>query len=173
MRISVFFILCVLAACTYKKPQDNVQSEVIDVQQNELPSLRLTFADGQKISARDLTGKTVLVLLQPDCDHCQREAQQISEHSKSFDGYKVYFISSAPVTEILEFAGKYGLKGHDNFLFAETPFNDVVESFGPIETPSLYVYSAERKLVEAFNGEVAMEVIVKYLWMLFNTVGGE
>lgn len=165
MNTIIAFVLCclLLISCkTETKPQES-QDAVVDVQQNDLPAIRLTFPDGKKMTGRELVGKTVLVLFQPDCDHCQREAEQIAAFSKSFEQYNVYFISSAPIGEILKFADTYHLAGRPNFFFAETPFDDVVNIIGPIETPSLYIYSQERKLVQSFNGEVAIEVVVKYL----------
>ena len=162
-----FFVLTlcglIVLGCKTETPRQEPQAEVVGVQQNDLPAIRLTFPDGKKTTARELGGKTVLVLFQTDCDHCQREAEQIAAFSKSFEKYKVYFISSSPLSEILKFADTYHLRDKPNFFFAETPFDDVVSIIGPIETPSLYIYSADRKLVQAFNGEVAMEVVVKYL----------
>jgi thiol-disulfide isomerase/thioredoxin len=148
------------------KPETNPKespAEVVDVQQNDLPAIRLTFPDGKKTTARELGGNTVLVFFQTDCDHCQHEAEQIAAFSKSFEQYEVYFISSSPLSEILKFAETYHLSDKPNFFFAETPFDDVVNMIGPIETPSLYIYSNDRMLVQSFNGEVAMEVVVKYL----------
>jgi thiol-disulfide isomerase/thioredoxin len=163
----IFFATAVvsslLTGCGAEKSQTDSVAQVVNVQQNDLPAIRLIFPDGRKINGQDLGGKSVLVLFQPDCDHCQREAEQIAAFSKSFEGYHVYFISSAPVSEIVTFAEKYHLRDKPNFFFAETPFDDVVKSFGPIETPSLYIYSTEKKLVQSFNGEVAIEVVVKYL----------
>lgn len=157
----VLFILSLFSCAT--KPAFEQPLAVPAVQINELPSLRLTLSDRRKLTARELEGKTVLVLFQPDCDHCQREAEQIGKFADAFRDYKVYFISSVPVAEIVTFGEKYGLAGRRNFFFAETPVDDVLNSFGPIETPSVYIYSEQRKLVESFNGEVAVEVIVKYL----------
>jgi thiol-disulfide isomerase/thioredoxin len=154
-----FAITIALASCT--KSQNSSDAE--QAQQNDLPSIRLTFSDGKKLSGRELPGNSVLVLFQPDCDHCQREAEQIAAFSKSFERYSVYFISSAPVADVVEFGKKYNLTGKSNFFFAETSVDDVLNSFGPIETPSLYIYSDDRKLIQSFNGEVAMEVVVKYL----------
>jgi cytochrome oxidase Cu insertion factor (SCO1/SenC/PrrC family) len=157
-------LICLsLVSCKNETKQQETKPQVVDVQQNDLPAIRLTFPDGKKTTARELGGKTVLVLFQTDCDHCQREAEQIAAYSKSFEQYKVYFISSSPMSEILKFADTYHLSNKPNFYFAETPFDDVVNIIGPIETPSLYIYSTDRRLVQSFNGEVAIEVVVKYL----------
>jgi thiol-disulfide isomerase/thioredoxin len=161
MKPLVLAIFLVVFAAGCRK--DAASSDAVVAEQNDLPALRLTLADGKRLTGRELSGHTVLVLFQPDCDHCQREAEQIAAFSKSFKNYEVYFISSAPMTEILKFADTYHLNDKPNFHFAETPFDDVVSNLGPIETPSLYIYSGNRKLVQSFNGEVAMEVIVKYL----------
>jgi peroxiredoxin len=149
--------------CETKKTENDVNDSKAIVEQNDLPNLPLTFADGEKKNAQDLDGNTIIVLFHPDCDHCQREANQIAAFSESFTKYQVYFISSAPITEIVKFGHDYNLAGKPNFKFAQTGFDDVLKSYGSIDTPSLYIYSADKRLKQAFNGETAMEVIVKYL----------
>lgn len=163
IRFQLYTIaLLFLVACAKPKEESTSEPEIV-VMQNDLPALRLTFPDGQKTSARDLGGNTILFLFQPDCDHCQREAKEVARVADSFSKYKVYFISSAPIAEVVKFGQTYELDTNPNFLFAETPFEDVVNHIGPIETPSIYIYSSERKLIQSFNGEVAIEVVQKYL----------
>ena len=41
--------------------------------------------------------------------------------------------------------------------FAQTTINDILNQIGPIETPSLFVYSPEGRLVKSFIGETPIE----------------
>jgi peroxiredoxin len=130
---------------------------------NELPMLPMTKLDGSRLTAKQLKGKTVLVLFQPDCDHCQREAVQIQEHLDAFKGYTLYFISDAAPEQVRKFAQEYKLTGTPNIHFATTTIQDIINAVGPLDAPSLFVYSQEGRLVKSFIGETSIEEILKYL----------
>ena len=132
--------------------------------QNNLPGgMLLTKLDGSRVLARDLLGKTVLVVFLPDCDHCQRQAVQIREHLTSFQSYTLCFVSSASLAQLDQFARTYQLAGHANVWFAYTDPANIISGFGYISTPSLYVYAEGGRLVKAFNGETAIESILQSL----------
>lgn len=130
---------------------------------SDLPMLPLTRLDGSRFMAKDLTGKAVLVLFQPDCDHCQREATQIREHIEAFEAYSVYFISDAALPQLRQFAKTYNLADQSNVHFAHATINDILDQIGPIQAPSLFVFSEEGKLVKSFIGETPIEEILKVL----------
>ena len=129
-------------------------------QGNDLPRLPLTSLDGSRFMANSLEGKTVLVLFQPECEDCQREAAQIQQNLPAFDEYSVYFISNADLQEQARFAEKYGLTGHKNVHFAQTSINDIINTLGPSPAPSVFIYSAEGRLVKEFKGETEIQQIL-------------
>ncbi len=128
-----------------------------------LPNLPLTTTIGTQTNAQELTGKVVLVLFQPDCDHCQREAEAIREHLDAFADYTLYFITYAPMQDIQQFARDYKLSGQDNIFFALSEVQPILDNFGSIPTPSLYIYSDQQKLVKAFEGEAPIKEILEHL----------
>ncbi|GAA4432715.1 hypothetical protein GCM10023188_21390 [Pontibacter saemangeumensis] len=130
---------------------------------SDLPMLPLTTLDGTKLMVNELEGSTVLVLFQPDCDHCQREAAQIREHIEAFQDYKIYFVSDAGIPQLSQFAETYKLADQRNVYFAQTSINEILNQVGPIEAPSLFVYSPEGRLVKSFIGETPIEEILKVL----------
>lgn len=129
---------------------------------NELPSMTVTFVGGGRVNVNELSGKMVLVLFQPDCDHCQREASAIRENLESFTDYKLYFISSSSLPELQQFANDYGLTS-PNIRLGQTSVESIISNFGSIPAPSVYIYSEERKLVQKFNGETEIEKILQHL----------
>jgi peroxiredoxin len=130
---------------------------------NQLPNLKLLGMDGSVNYSRELTGKNVLVLYNPDCDHCQREAKEIRTQLKAFENYTVWFVSSDSFENIGQFAKDYDLVGQANVHFVRTEVMEVINNFGAIATPSVYIYSDERQLIKAINGETRIEEIIKYL----------
>lgn len=161
-RYFAFLILAwvIFTSCNSSTNQADEKNKKIE---SEIPDLTITTSQGIQLDLKKNKGKAVLFLFQPECDDCQREAVQIRENIKGFDGYMVYFISSAPMPQIAGFANQYKLNNYDNVVFAQTTVQNVINTLGPIPAPSLYIYSDEGKLVKSFNKEVSFDDIENYL----------
>jgi len=148
----------VLLACS--GPSKNKVEETIPPATNDLPKMTVITSNRSEINLNQLKGNTIIILFQPDCDHCQREAKEIRQHLDEFKDYALYFISSDQLRSIEAFGQSHDLLGHINVNFASTTVDDVIKNFGPIPAPSVYIYS-DQKLVKKFNGEVAIETILR------------
>lgn len=127
---------------------------------NDLPNMIITSLDESKIDVHALKENTILILFQPDCDHCQREAKDIRENLDAFKNYSLYFISADQFANVKKFGEDYDLMGHPNVYFALTTVDNVLKNFGAIPAPSVYIY-ADQKLVQKFNGEVTIDRILQ------------
>ncbi len=152
-----FAVLLITFGCSTNTPKDS------PIVETDLPTMPITLVNSTRIDTKSLTGNIVLVFFQPDCDHCQREAQVIQKNITHFKSYSMYFISSAPLPQIDQFAREYQLANLPHVYFGATTSDYVLSNFGPIETPSIYIYNASGKLAKSFNGETAIEEIVKHL----------
>jgi peroxiredoxin len=169
--ISLFAVLSfavsfLFTACSNEKEQAGEQKARNTASTNkrsELPRLPLTDLSGSRFMANSLEGKTVLVLYQPECEDCQREAAQISEHLPAFKDYEVYFVSDASLPVQAEFAKNYRLDNNDNIHFAQASVNDIINTLGPIPAPSLFIFSADGQLVKGFKGETDIQQIIRHL----------
>jgi peroxiredoxin len=162
----LLFSFLILSACVKKeKPVEEVveKEKAPTVIKNERPVMTFTLTDGGQVDAHELDDKMVLVLFQPDCDHCQMEAKQIKNRLEAFKDYELYFISSHPMALIQEFAKDYQLVNIPNVHFGYTSVQSVWNNYGGISAPSIYIYSKEGRLVESFEGQVDVEVVIKYL----------
>jgi peroxiredoxin len=157
-KISFALILLVttLFACSAKKEKQE-KASVSTI--NEYPNLLLTLANGKQVSARNLEGKNIFVLFQPECDHCQEEAVHIEQRLEEFKDYTLYFISSSPMDQITAFARNFNLDNRNNVTFAWTSTEGVLNHYGPIPTPSVYIYS-NGKLLNSFKGQTDIENII-------------
>jgi peroxiredoxin len=165
-NISILLItgMLTVAACNKQqehKPETDL-STIPAVATNELPAMHITLLDSSQLSARDLHGKNVIVMFQPDCDHCQREAKQIQENITAFETYQVYFVSSATGEELKKFAGEYKLDSYSHIHFGSTTVEEIISSLGQIDAPSVYIYD-NGKLKQKFNGETDIAEITKHL----------
>lgn len=111
----------------------------------------------------ELTGNAILIFYSPDCDHCQREAEDIKEHINAFRNYSVYFISASLPEDAKRFADTYGFSSQTNMQFAIATYDDVIKIMGPMPTPTMYIYSKDKKLVKRFEGETDVEDIIPFL----------
>lgn len=159
----IFLGALVSQSCSRKSAEEQAAAEAsqnVGVSINEQPAMPLTLMDNTQIDVKDLTGKNALIFFQPDCDHCQREAQEFERNLEAFSGTTLYFITSGPIEEIKAFGDTYKLYERPNVHFAYTPALNVLNTYGPISAPSVYVYSADHKLVKGFNGETPIERII-------------
>ncbi|MGC3948244.1 MAG: redoxin domain-containing protein [Chryseolinea sp.] len=155
----VILSLIITQSCT-KKETESAAAQDASSSVNEQPSFMLTLLDNTEVNVKDLTGKNALIFFQPDCDHCQREAQEFERNLEAFGGTTLYFITSGPMEEIKAFADTYKLSGRPNVHFAFTQALNVLNNYGPISAPSVYIYSEDHKLVKGFNGETPIERII-------------
>jgi peroxiredoxin len=170
MKILNCKVACVLvvgfllssAACSSREKQPDQQKLSAEAQVNELPDMLLKMDNGTDLQVKTLKGNTILILFQPDCDHCQREAESIKSFIKEFEKYTLYFISAATLEEIRAFAATYGLVNHANIRFGATDVPTVIKSFGSIPAPSVFIYN-EGKQKAAFKGETEIGQIISAL----------
>lgn len=155
-------MLMTLVACQHAEKKREIKSAT-NVKQNDLPAMQLMTTSGQPVFTKALAGKIILILFQPECDHCQREAEQIQHNLGAFVNYQLYFISDVSEAELLRFANEYNLNTHVNIHFARTTADEILSNFGPLETPALFIYSAEGKLENKFIGETDIQMILSAL----------
>lgn len=152
-------LIFVLSQCN--KPEKKVPVARKEI--NELPYLTFTNLDGSTATTRDLPGASILILFNADCDHCQREAKSIQEKLNSFKGYTILFIASDPVDIIQKFSRDYQLDNQPNVRFGRAEGVDVYTNFGSIPTPSIYIYSKEKRFIKSFLGETPVDEIISFL----------
>lgn len=158
--IGFFLMLVVLAGgCNQSKKVEEATKQEI----NELPYLTYQTLKGDTVSTRTLPGGSILILFNTECDHCQREAKEISEKLEAFKNYELLFIAADSVHKIDNFSKTYNLVDKPNVKFGRAEYQDVFMNFGSIPTPSVYIYSRERKFVKSFLGETPVEELIKYL----------
>lgn len=157
----LFVALAFLASCNGQTKPEKPQELKTVV--NDLPQMEITFLDGTKKQARELKGKTLLVMFFPDCEHCQDEARAMHGRLDAFKAYNIYYLSSNPKEEVAAFAANYELDDKPNVKFGMVPGESVINNFGPIPTPSIYIYNEEQRLIKKFEGQTDIEIIISAL----------
>jgi thioredoxin-related protein len=166
------YFFCVVALCITcflgcKEKKEVVAPPVVETTapavKNERPVMHIKLTDGTDVDLSAINDKLVLILFQPDCDDCQNESKNIQKRIADFKDYKLYFISSYPLEVIQQFAVDYHLTGLQNVYFGMTTVQDVLNNYGPIHAPSIFVYTKEGKLLKSFSGTTDVEKIIEVL----------
>ena len=166
IRIAVLLLVVIFVGCKQKDETESVtetaKAEPATVE-NDLPNLQIRLVDGNMVDLKSLKEKTILVLFQPDCDHCQHEAEDIKANLDRFKNLTMYFVSSSPVDEIVKFSKDYKFIEHNNIHFGSTTTQNILDTFGAISAPSIYIYSEKGDLIQKFNGQTPVDQIIQYL----------
>lgn len=128
-----------------------------------LPDFIMTTLQGEALQTKSLQGRNILIFYNPDCDHCQRQAQSIRKQMSAFIDWTIYFIAASGDTQARTFAITYDLHEQKNVVFATAGITEVDRAMGSIGTPSIFIYSDEGKLVKQFDGETPVDDILKVM----------
>jgi thiol-disulfide isomerase/thioredoxin len=152
--------IAVLLGCVQCSNKKN--AETASTSTNDLPTLTVIKADGSKFDLRKAEGKTILVFFNPECDHCQRVAEQIKLKKKLFSNHQVYFVSTETQASLQKFAQQYELQD-ENFLFVQADADDVFQSVGNLPSvPAIFIYQ-NQNFIRRFDGETSLDVIQQFL----------
>jgi thioredoxin-related protein len=163
MKKFLLIIMVVLTIFACNKQEEKRNDLPTAVQKtNDLPLMPITIKGQPPKSAKALTGNTILIFYQPDCDHCQREAKEISDRLDQFKDFKIYFTTTESFEAMDRFASDYNLSGKPNVFFAQTSIDAILGTVGPISAPSIFIYQ-DQKLVKHLDGETPVSEILKYL----------
>jgi peroxiredoxin len=166
MRRLSIVLLSWVAIISCSSPSGKKEEVVEDVPVsavNAMPKMVVTLLDGTNVAMRQLKTNTIIVVFRPECDHCQHEAEEVKKNLAAFEGVKLYFVTSDPMEEIQKFADDYGLSGYPNVFFGWTSVDSVLDNFGAIATPSIYIYSEDQQLVKSFNGQVEIATVLAFI----------
>lgn len=126
-----------------------------------VPSFLMVDLNNNQINSADLTGDLTIILFNPDCDHCQREAKAINGSKNLFKGKQIYFISVDELDAIRKFRVDYGLT-EENFHFAKSDVELIVRALGPVSSvPSMFFYKNGKNTGQMEGEKTAAELAAK------------
>lgn len=98
------------------------------------------------------------IFFDPTCEHCQRAIQSLNDHYKQLKNTSIYLISTANAETIDQFINKYGktLYNRKNVMLLQDRGDVFLAKFQPRRYPGMYLYSAERKLIDYEDNEESM-----------------
>lgn len=106
---------------------------------------------------------SVIILFDPDCEHCQYEAEQLSKRNREFAHAGVYLLTTQTPVRARAFARHYGLDTLAMMHVGTLSPEESRVAFGPTSMPHLFIYGADGRLRKEFKGETKIETLLKYL----------
>ncbi len=129
----------------------------------ELPDFTAYGVDHSKISRATFVGRpTVLIYFDPDCDHCQREADELYKKAALLASAQILMLSSARLPELKTFVQMKQLNQLSNVVVAHIDRQVAYETFGFTSVPDVLIYHADGSLAKQFRGETSIEAIVRH-----------
>lgn len=113
-----------------------------------LPSFTFTTASGHKLTNGNLpSGRLPLfVLVDPDCEHCQRMVSNMDASAATFNKAAIYMVTVSDPGKLSAFARHYGPHLEASWLLDTQ--NEFISRFHPIRAPALFLYSPDKKLLD-------------------------
>jgi len=128
-----------------------------------IPGLQLFLSDSSKYTKENLPKdkQVLLMLFNPDCEHCQDKAVQIVAHKEELQDTHIIMATTSLISRMTEFAEKYGLTKMENVVMAKDPFY-ILPSFYAIRYfPFLALYDKKGALIRTFEGSVDINKVLK------------
>ncbi len=105
----------------------------------------------------------IIIYFNPDCSHCQYEAEQLFLNQGELKNYQIIMVSPSPSKEITDFSEKYHLNEFSNFIFLYDKDEKFTTIFGSVSVPTRFIYNKDGQLVKKFIGEVDIKILLKHL----------
>lgn len=129
-----------------------------------LPDFQFFRLDQRSYTNKDLPQNKTLffVFFDPGCEHCQRTMKYLNQQVGSLSKTYMCLVSLAAPADIKRFMDAYGpqVKGLKNGIMLQDKLYQFIPRFKPRKYPSLFLYSAKKKLLGyEDNDESAFRIV--------------
>ena len=102
----------------------------------------------------------MFMLFNPDCEHCNKETEEILENISRFKNIQIIMATSMPFNLMKEFHDKFNLSQYSNIIVG----NDVNYFLPPFykigNLPFLAFYNKKHELISVFEGALSVTKIL-------------
>ena len=130
-----------------------------------LPPLKLLLTDSTTIFTEKQLKKDhpmFLMIFSPDCEHCQKETEELIDMIDSFKNIQIVMASFMPVDKIRTFYYNYRLDRFPNII-AGYDMQHILPTYYRISyTPFLAFYDRKGNLIDGIQGALPMNKVLEY-----------
>lgn len=156
--------LALLAAPLCLRAQSSSQQPTY-LRYPEVPPFAMTTPSGKVFTNKDLKKhKPVMIMLfSVDCEHCQHETQDITQHIDQFKGVQLIMITPANHAEMTAFYQGYGIGRYPGVITMGTDSTRRLNMFyRQAYFPGIYIYNKNNKLVYYHEGTAKIDTLAHY-----------
>ena len=129
-----------------------------------LPEFKAYTIDSLEINKTALAKhSSVLIFFDPDCEHCQLEADEVCKKASLLSKAKILMLSAASDSTLKVFANMHKLDHLPNIQVAHINREEAYQTFGFASVPDVLIYHADGLLAKRFKGETSVEAILRHL----------
>ncbi len=132
----------------------------------ELPPLKLNKIPGDKLFTKaDLKKKktTLIVLFNPDCDHCQHAVQDMLANKEKLKKVQIVMSSSASKEMLESFYKDYKLAQMPNLTMGQDIGYFLNTFYGIFRVPAIFMYNKKGMFVKMFDDHATFSGIAAEL----------
>lgn len=130
-----------------------------------LPQFKFFKLDGKAYSNANInqSKKTLFILFDCTCEHCQREAKELNTAYSKFKNVNILMVTLDESISIQKFFGSYapGLNLKPNVTVLQDKNKTFIPTFLPSKYPAMYLYSPAGKLLVYSNGDGGIKKVLK------------
>jgi hypothetical protein len=128
------------------------------------PPVKLLMPDSTSYFTKEELSKksaVMLMLFNPQCDHCQHETEEIIKHIDKFKGIQIVMTTSMPFDAMMTFRGKYKLAEYKNITVAQDTHYFLPSYYMISNLPFLAFYNKKKELISVFEGSLPIDKVLK------------
>ena len=145
---------------------DSAKEKPIYLRFPTIPEFTIYKAPDSTAFSRDELQKkknTIFIIFSPDCEHCQHEAEMITQNIQKFRNTQIVMVTYLPYSEMIKFYHIYKIAEYPQITMGrDTKFFFPV-FFKVRNLPSIFVYDKNGNFKKAFEGDVKPETILAAL----------
>lgn len=130
-----------------------------------LPPLKLLLTDSvTQFTDKDLKkNKAVfLFIFSPDCDHCQKETEELIEKIDSFKNIQIVMATILPFDKMKSFYETYKLSQYPNIIVGHD-YQYLLSTYYRMRTlPFLAFYDKKGNLIDGVEGALPLTKVLRY-----------
>lgn len=165
ISLSVLFFTVVSVMLYYILERQN-QKKILLTELQNIPDI--SFTDINKYSTyriKDHIGHYSICLIQidPDCDFCHEQVENVLDKYTLFGDNIILFVSSSPLHKLIAYSDKLMLRKYPNIKFLYDENLIFPKTFGTTTTPTTILYDQDGILLFKHEGFIKVPKIVGYL----------
>ncbi len=130
------------------------------------PPVKLLMPDSASyFTKNDLSKKSavMLMLFNPQCDHCQHETEEIIKNIDQFKNIQIIMATSMPFISMKEFMEKNKLSDYKNITVVQDTHYFLPSYYMIRNLPFLAFYNKKKELISVFEGSMPITKAIEEL----------